>query len=857
MPLKRTFVHLGRAAAVCALLATATRAHADEPVVVPPRLSRSVEAADPRPAGAAPRVSVELEIEIDVSGAVAAARVTRSAGDELDAAALTAARAFTFEPATRDGKAMAARVRYEYVFAARSAPEPPPANGPPLPAVLSGVALDRENGRPLANADVVVTTTDDGPAYRTKTDAQGAFRVEGIPPGPVHVVVTAEGRVPARLDETLEAGTLTEAKLRLEEVPDPEAFVATARVEAPPREVTKRKLERAEMASVAGTRGDPLRAVELLPGVSRPSVGGGQPILRGANQFDSQVYVEGAPVPNLFHLGGLSSFLHSRVLDTVDLYPSNFGVRYGRKVGGVIEARLRDPRTDAFHGIAEASLLDTSLLVETPIGEKFSVLAAARRSNIDAVLNSAASTADLAITAAPVYWDYQAIAAYKPTDEDRIRLLAYGSSDRLAIVIANPSDMDPAVRGRFDASSVFHRAQLGYRHRFRGGSEQNTEFTYGRTDERGAFGAIGRFNFATDLVQGRSEWVGVISPALRVVAGLDLLGNHFSGRYDGLPPDAGEGDPQRALAAQRFVSVEASQWVLYPGAYVEAGIRPVPQLLIAPGIRADYNDFIQQGSLDPRLSLRFEATEKTALKAGVGRFSQSPDERHVIEPIGNPQLRMTHAIHAAAGVEHQVTDRFSASVEGFVKQIDGVVVGTPDGRAPFFTNSQDGRIFGGELLLRVRPAGRFFGFLSYTLMRSERREEGQAWRLFDRDQPHIVNATAVYRLGRGWEVGASVRYTSGTPYTPVTSATYDATTDVYSPRLGRAMSARNPAFSRLDLRVQKTWTFARWSLAVYLDVQNTLNSPNREGFDYSYDYRQRQGDRGLPILPILGLRGEL
>ena len=57
--------------------------------------------------------------------------------------------------------------------------------------------------------------------------------------------------------------------------------------------------------------------------------------------------------------------------------------------------------------------------------------------------------------------------------------------------------------------------------------------------------------------------------------------------------------------------------------------------------------------------------------------------------------------------------------------------------------------------------------------------------------------------------------------------------------------------------MQKTWTFSAWSLAAYLDVQNALNSPNREGFNYSYDYGRREGNRGIPILPIIGLRGEL
>lgn len=786
---RRSIVHLGRVAAVCALLAGTVHARAQEPVVTPPRVAKLVDAVDPRAAGAE-RASAELELDVDREGNVTDARVMRSAGEAaLDEAAIAAAKQLVFEPATRAGAPIAARIRFEYVFAARPEPEIGP---PPPPPVDSAPSPPSETARPA------------------------------------------------------------------EPAPDSQAFGASARVDPPAREVTKRNLDRVEMASIAGTRGDPLRAVELMPGVSRPSAqSGGLPILRGANPFDSQVFLDGAPVPILYHVGGLSSFVHSRVLDTVDVYPSNFSVRYGRKVGGVIEARVRDPKTDGFHGVAEASLLDLSLLAETPIGDKVSVLAAARRSIIDAVLSGAANTADLSITAAPVYWDYQSVVAYKPTDDDRLRLLSYGSSDRLAIILTNPNDVDPTVRGAFDASATFHRVQAGWRHRWTGGSAQNTEITYGHGEERGAFGAIGAFDFTTNMVQGRSEWIGVASPAVRVIAGLDVLANHTSGRYEGVPPDLGEGDPPRSLAAMKRVAVGASQWVLMPGAYFELGLRPVPSLLIAPGLRADYNDFIGEAALDPRLSLRFDVTDQTALKAGIGRYSQSPEERHVIAPIGNPNLSMTHAMHVSGGVEHKVTPALSVSVEGFAKRLDGVVTATPDGRAPFYVNQQDGRIFGGELLVRMRPAGRFFGFLSYTLQRSERRTEGEAWRPFDRDQPHIVNATGVYRLGRGWEVGASLRYTSGTPYTPVSSATYEATTDTYSPRLGRAMSARNPAFSRFDVRVQKTWTFSRWSLALYLDIQNILNSPNREGIEYSYDYRERRGTQGLPILPILGLRGEL
>lgn len=749
-----------------------------------------MEAPDPRAPSERERAAVELSLDIDRDGAVTAVKVSRSAGEALDQAAVAAAGAFTFEPATRDGVPVAARLRYEYVFSSVT-PEPAP---PPPPAQA-----------PVAIAD----------------------------PAPL----------PAATDAPA--------------APDPESFAATARADAPPREVTKRTLARDELTRVAGTRGDPLRAVELLPGVSRPAGNGGMPILRGANPDDSQVFVEGAMAPYLYHLGGFTSIVHARVLESVDLYPSNFSVRYGRKTGGVIEATLRDPRTDRFHGTADVSLIDSSLVLETPIGDKLGVLAAVRRSNIDAVLNSAASTADLAITAAPVYWDYQAVAAYRPTDEDRIRLLAFGSSDRFAVVLANPSESDPSLRGYLGAETVFHRVQLGYRHRFRGGSETNTTLTYGREYGTGSFGAIAGFTYDVHDLLGRSEWVSVISPALRLVAGVDVTVQRYSGTYGGVATTAGEGDQPLTFANARRVTFNADDWVTAPAAYLEAGIRPVPTLLLVPGVRADHTSTVDRASVDPRLSARWDITDATTLKGGAGKFTQPPRGQDVIVPLGNPGLRLTKALHVSAGVEQKIGGYVSASAEGFAKWIDDMVTGTPDSRAPHFENSQTGRIFGAELLVRVKPTGRFFGFVSYTLMRSERKTAGEERRLFDRDQPHILNATGTYRLGRGWEVGASFRYTSGTPYTPVATSTYESISDTYQPRLGSSMSARNPGFSRFDLRIEKKWTFAAWNFAIYLDVQNVLNAENREGYSYNYDYTRREGVRGLPVFPSLGIRGEL
>jgi hypothetical protein len=151
----------------------------------------------------------------------------------------------------------------------------------------------------------------------------------------------------------------------------------------------------------------------------------------------------------------------------------------------------------------------------------------------------------------------------------------------------------------------------------------------------------------------------------------------------------------------------------------------------------------------------------------------------------------------------------------------------------------------------------FFGWISYTLMRSERKDCAACdWRLFDFDQTHIlIIAFSVY-LPKGFEVGLRFRYISGNPYTPNYGGFYDADTDVYSPARGAVNTARLDAFHQLDLRVDKTFLFKTWLLKIYLDIQNVYSHQNAELNSYNYDYTRNQPITGLPIIPAFGLRSE-
>ena len=131
--------------------------------------------------------------------------------------------------------------------------------------------------------------------------------------------------------------------------------------------MTKRTLKTEELLRVAGTRGDALKAVEYMPGVAGAE---GFMIIRGSAPGDSEVQFEGAPVYRLYHFGDLTSFVNSRMLERIDLYPGNFSARYGRKMGGIIDVGVRDPKSDGFHGMVDVNVVDTSMLMETPIGKR-------------------------------------------------------------------------------------------------------------------------------------------------------------------------------------------------------------------------------------------------------------------------------------------------------------------------------------------------------------------------------------------------------------------------------------------------------------------------------------------------------
>lgn len=824
---------------------------------------------------------VVLKVTIDVDGTVVGASVVQGLGYGLDEAALDAARKLLFVPAKRNGKPFKATIRYQFDFTLKERPSEVVSEE----GALRGTVLGKEDERALASAKVRVERVDGAsPAVELTTDAKGSFELPKLTPGDYRVAILTDGFEALEVIETIVAREENVALYRLTrpgasaEKVAPGVIEIDVTGERPPREVTRRTIERRELERIPGTNGDALRAIQNLPGVARPPGLAGALLVRGSAPQDTQTFIDGTFVPLIYHFGGLSSVVPTELLTKIDFYPGNFSARYGRATGGIVDAGLRAPRTDGFHGLAQVDLIDARAFVEGPVPDtkgKWSFAIAARRSYLDAWLGKALESAGASVTQAPVYYDYQIILDGKPKPGHHVRTSFYGSDDSLELLLNEPSANEPALSGNFGLKTQFQRVATQYDVDLGGGSRFDANVSLGRDFLEFGLGSL-FFKLKSLSLYGRGEYTTKLTRNATMHVGLDML----VGRYDvavRLPAPPIPGQPPNQPFSTRTVETYADQGTNYrPAGYVEVELTPTSKLRLVPGVRLDYDKLIKRFDFSPRLNGRYAFRDKfpkTTGKFGVGVFHQPPLPQQSLPPIGTPNLLSNRAIHYSLGVEQDLTKQLEISLEGFYKQLDDLVAAkpSPTGARIVYDNSTVGYVVGGELLVKYKADDRFFGWLAYTLSRSARQDSRDSEEyLVNFDQTHILTALGSYRLGGGWELGARFRLISGNLVQPnvcdATSSSCDpnrigglvyGATGSYTPLpYGSRNGERLPLFHSLDIRVDKAWQFKAWKLAAYLDVQNSYNNQNVEGIAYNFNFTQRQYVTGLPILPSIGLRGE-
>lgn len=833
--------------------------------VTPPVIKKDEGAIYPKEALAAKvrvPVSVVLVLEIDKDGKVTKATVEAPQGNGFDEAATDAARKLEFEPAKKDGTPIAARIKYRIEFAVPR-------------GKLSGRALDT-SGVPLSATVTVTPSSGTGAPRTVETDARGAWTLSDLEAGSYRVTIDSPGHASTISTEEVDPGTETNVTQRLEATApaagDPKKPAAkaetpieevTVRGVRPPREVTKRTFEQRELARMPGTNGDALRAIQNFPGVARPPGLAGLLIVRGAAPQDTNIFVDGTLVPLVYHFGGLSSVIPTEMLEKIDFYPGNFSSQYGRVMGGIVDVGLRDPKKDRLHGMLQVDLIDVRGMAEGPIpflGKGWSFAVAGRRSYFDTWLGPVLEAVNFGVASAPVYYDYQMIVNKEIDSRQSFKLSFFGSDDRFAALIRSSTGSAPTASGNVNFGTGFYRLQARYRNKV----SKNTELRMvGAVGKDALEFGIGDQYFILDSypLSLRVEGAQKLAPGVTMNLGLDALFTPYDVQLR-LPPLPRPGEPPGApfLSRPPLETSETGQ-AFRPAVYNEFEIVPWKGARVVTGARLDYSRDTKKWDLSPRFVMRQDVTSapRTTLKGGLGVFQQPPQFAETNKVFGIEGLSSNRAIHYSLGVEREITKQIEISVEGFYRDLDNLVVQRVG-------NTGIGSAFGAETLLRYKPDDRFFGFIAYTLSRSIRQDlPTEPERLFNFDQTHILTALGSYRLGGGWEVGARFRLISGSLQTPRQYGFFDQNAGAYLSVNYPPSGERLPMFHQLDVRIDKTWQWKLgaaedapvFKLGAYLDLLNAYNSGNVEGYSYNFNSTQRTTAMGLPIIPSIGIRGEL
>jgi TonB family protein len=849
---------------------------APQRTIVPPKLVTFAQAEFPPSEVEAGRgATVVLQIAIDAAGKVAAVAVLESAGPAFDNAAVAAAKQFVFEPATADGKPIPVKITYRYQFTVTEKLVKKQT------ADFEGTVRDRKTKQPLANVRVALDT-----GQQALTDESGRFTIPDVAPGEHTVTLSGESLATVGTTETFEASKKIDATYEVdkkkEKAPGSEDEEEEIVVTAPriKKQVVSTEVQATQATKVPGTQGDVLKVVENLPGVARSAVGSGALVVWGAAPQDTRVYVEGIRVPRLYHDGGYRSILASSFVKSVELVPGGYGPAYGRGLGGLVTVSLRPLDEEGIHGSIGADVIDASADVRAKVSDRVHAAAAVRKSYLDTVLSSVSSSDVGEIVPIPRYWDAQARVAYDLAPHETIELGALASSDRIDHTLGNP---DPSLTTRQTTGTDFQRVYVRYERHMADGAIVSVVPSLGAdsTSLVNRYGSVPTELTTDATVLGlRAGWRGPVIDHVRGSVGVDAEMTastlHRAGSI-GAPPREGDiyvfGQPPpsqvnvddwKTVIATLAPYAEADVALLDERLHVVPGVRFEPYITSTNRSQPTAGDTPNVGLsreepvIEPRVSVRCALTPRITAKAAFGVYHQAPQAEDLSAVFGTPTLVLSTAQHYLAGSAFQLTDTLSVEVTGFLSRSQDLVVRS-QAESPLAAHALEqagiGRSYGAQFLVRQQQIGRFFGWISYSMLRSERRDApGLDWRLFDYDQTHVFTALGAFDLGAGFETGARLRFASGYPRTPVLGSYYDTQTGTWQPIFGAHNAIRIPPFFAVDLRFAKHFKWGRTDGEIYLDVQNVTDHANPEEIVYNPTFTQRGYITGLPVLPVLGAR---
>lgn len=630
---------------------------------------------------------------------------------------------------------------------------------------------------------------------------------------------------------------------------------------------------------------DIIKTLQLTPGVSAGTEGTAGMYVRGGNVDENLFLIDGNPVYQINHIGGIFSAFNPEAISGMDFFKSGFPSRYGGRLSSVVDVHTKEGNMKEYHGSASIGLISGNLNFEGPIiKDRTSFNIGLRRTWLDvlsapavAIANKITKKDGTRLRARYAFHDLNLKVNHIFNDRSRMYLSLYNGNDVLKGGSTDFPDQDSDNNYNYDSdvslrwgnimatagwTYVFNNRLFGkvsgvftrYHSRLRN-TEHDVVGNEGDEDYSDSFRENETNTGITDFGL-RTSFDYLPASAHHIRFGGDYLVHRFHPEYN------------RSVAYEKNeeTSVEIGQefandllWGHEAGVYAEDDWTLSSAVRLNAGLR--FSLFNVQGKtytgLEPRVSLRWLLDDNLSFKASYSRMNQYV---HLISnsfislptdawmPVTR-KLKPLISDQVSAGFYYNLNKEYNFSVEGYYKTLDNLLE-YRDGHTftPSFVNWEDkltageGRSYGAEFMVR-KETGRTTGWVGYGLSWSDRQfdELNQGARYPARfDNRHKLNIVVMHKISPKVELSAAWSYASGNHVTLSLENYYENGTGSPTNNDNHYMDAsesidyyegRNnyqlPAYHRLDLgikiyRPKKKGRMGIWTVSIY-NVYSRMN----------------------------------
>lgn len=719
---------------------------------------------------------------------------------------------------------------------------------------VKGTVIDKSSRQPLEFINVMIVGLNKGGV----TNAEGKFSIGQVPPGIYRLQASAIGYKTVTTPEYILSTRDLHIQIEMEEnQTELEGVTVTASpfrrdIESP---VSLRIIGLQEIEKSPGANRDISRIVQSYPGVAFSPIGyRNDLIVRGGSPSENRFYLDGVEIPNINHFstqgasGGPVGILNADLIREVNFYTGAFPTDKGNALSSVLDFKLRDGDMERNSLKATLGASEVSLASNGHLGKKTSYLVSVRQSCLQFLFDM------LGLPFLPTFTDAQFKLKTRFDARNELTVLGLGGIDKMKLnTKANNEDNEyilsylPKIQQEtFTLGAVYrHYAGAHVQSVVASHSYLNNRNTkYQQNDESDPDHLMLRLRSTEQNTQLRLE----NSSSFRnwkVTVGTSLDYSQYSNTtFQKVYTD-------HAQTFDYHTYLGIMRWGLFGTVnYTSIDERFTASL----GLRADANNYSAamkdlSDQLSPRLSLSYQLTEHWSLSGNAGLYYQLPPYTALGFKNNNGlyankyALRYMQVSQGSVGLNWRKGDTFEVSVEGFYKDYDKIPLSVADGIPltckgndygvignELLTSTAQGRSYGAELLLKWLVAKKLNLASSFTLFKSEYRTDKEseyiasAW-----DNRFIFNLRGTYNLPRHWSVGMKVSCIGGAPYTPYNAdksslvTAWNAQGKPYYDYT-RYNEERLPAFTQVDIRIDKTFYLKRCMLGFYIDLQNIAGS---------------------------------